>query len=86
MKKIKLLFFCMLFIISLSGCISSPDNNVIRREEHNRFISIYLGHNDYIYVDKETKVQYLSVTSGGTGIEVMVDADGKPLLYEGEVE
>ena len=35
-----------------------------------------------IYVDKETRVQYLYNTYEG-GMCVMVDKDGKPLLYGG---
>lgn len=51
----------------------------------NRFA---LAHNEdgfKIYYDKKTKVMYLVkyVYKGG-GITVLVDADGKPLLYEGE--
>ena len=38
-----------------------------------------------IYVDKETKVQYIYNTYEG-GMCVLVDADGKPLLYDGEFE
>ena len=40
-----------------------------------------------ILVDKNTMVQYLNRTSDhGSGLVVIVDADGKPILYEGEVE
>lgn len=56
--------------------------------ENERFIQIY---NQYskdgfrIYYDKETKVMYLisDIYKGG-GITVLVDQEGKPLLYEGE--
>lgn len=38
-----------------------------------------------IYVDKETKVMYLRTKQGyGEALCVMVDGDGKPLLWEGE--
>lgn len=54
----------------------------------NRFILIYnQSSNDgfRIYYDKKTKVMYLvsDIYKGG-GITVLVDKDGKPLLYEGE--
>ena len=54
----------------------------------NRFILIYnqSSNDDFrIYYDKKTKVMYLvsDIYKGG-GITVLVDKDGKPLLYEGE--
>ena len=40
----------------------------------------------FILVDKETRVMYLFVKYGyGAGLEVMVDEEGKPMLYEGEL-
>lgn len=39
-----------------------------------------------ILVDKETRVMYLLVVyANGAGLEVMVDEEGKPMLYEGEL-
>ena len=36
-----------------------------------------------IYVDTETSVQYLFIQSGyGGGLTVLVDQEGKPLLYK----
>lgn len=52
-----------------------------------RFIKIYtLGVLDgmEIWVDTETSVQYLFRRSGyGGGMTVLVDQEGKPLLYKG---
>ena len=36
-----------------------------------------------VYVDRETRVQYLWVIGGG--LTVLVDANGDPLLYDGEL-
>ena len=37
-----------------------------------------------IFVDTETSVQYLFIQSGyGGGMTVLVDQEGKPLLYKG---
>lgn len=54
----------------------------------NRFILIYNQSSKdgfRIYYDKKTKVMYLvsDIYKGG-GITVLMDKDGKPLLYEGE--
>lgn len=55
--------------------------------ENGRFIRIYSqysknGYGFRIYYDKETKVMYLisDIYKGG-GITVLVDKDGKPLIY-----
>lgn len=50
-----------------------------------RFILVHNEDDLKIYCDKKTKVMYLvkSIYKGG-GITLLVDADGKPLLYEGE--
>lgn len=50
-----------------------------------RFILVHNEGDLEIYCDKKTKVMYLvkSIYKGG-GITLLVDADGKPLLYEGE--
>ncbi len=37
----------------------------------------------YIWVDRETGVQYLVINSGqGAGVTPLLGADGKPLLYK----
>lgn len=63
--------------------IIMTDGNV--NASNDRFILIYNEDDFKIYCDKKTKVMYLvkSVYKGG-GITLLVDADGKPLLYEGE--
>ena len=48
----------------------------------NRILIIYNDGFAIIYVDTETGCQYLSRQNAGTCL--MVDADGKPLLYDKE--
>lgn len=55
----------------------------------NRFIMVHQeissGNMCKVYYDNETKVMYLAIgVCNGGGITVLVDKDGKPLLYEGE--
>lgn len=43
-----------------------------------------------VIVDRQTRVQYLVFggfmgTVNGSGVTVLVDQDGKPVLYEGEL-
>ena len=102
MKKLKILLCCLLLSISLIGCekanildeifvVNTADSNpnIIDISNKHRFLilSLGLGSRDYIFVDKETGVQYLFVDNNtGGGLTVLVDADGKPILYEGELE
>lgn len=63
--------------------IIMTDGNV--NASNDRFILVQDEGGLEIYCDKKTKVMYLvkSVYKGG-GITLLVDAEGKPLLYEGE--
>lgn len=87
MKKMTISILIVLGVI-FSGWLLKDITISNSYAENERFIRIY---NQYskdsfrIYYDKETKVMYLvsNIDKGG-GITVLVDADGKPLLYEGE--
>ena len=62
---------CMLLV----GCTGSCVND-------DRFFINHYNDGCTIIVDAETRVMYLSRKAGyGAGLTVMVDADGKPLLY-----
>ena len=40
-----------------------------------------------VYIDRDTRCQYLWVKDGGAGgMHLLVNADGTPKLYEGDVE
>lgn len=85
---IVLIFSCML----LTSCDKNANNQDDKLE---RFYVIPMYGVDSkdntstyplkIYVDKETKVQYIYNRYQG-GMCVLVDAEGKPLLYEGEFD
>lgn len=67
-------------------CLSVKAGNETVEKDKDRFVKIEdedWGDNFVMY-DKKTKVQYFvfaEYKSGG-GITVLVDAEGKPLLYE----
>ena len=83
MKKI--IISLLIIGIVLTGWLLKDVTISNNYAENERFIQIY---NQYskdsfrIYYDKETKVMYLitDIYKGG-GITVLVDKDGKPLLY-----
>lgn len=83
MKKLKIVFLGITILtglILLSGCGTDVNGN----SEDYRFIKIYDNGSVKIYYDKETKVEYAVRDNGhgGTSMTLLVDADGKPLLYE----
>ena len=86
----KKLFFLLLILIMpmcllLTGC--DVDEGNIQTDA--RFVEVYdvrIDHQEYaeILVDKETRVMYLFVDGyKAGGLTVMLDTDGKPLLYDG---
>lgn len=89
MKKLSIILCCLLLSISLIGCGKD--------EEKSNFISVgnrtfYVISSDEqyvawdIYVDTETKVQYIYFRGDNSycsAMSILVDADGKPILYEG---
>lgn len=71
----------MLFIIAL---IFGEDVEIETKTEEypeDRFVKILDYGDNFVMYDKETKVQYFAST---IGITVLLNQDGKPLLYEGE--
>lgn len=83
MQKMKKVFIIALSAIMLAGCGKSEE------QENKRFKKLDggIGITDdfYIAYDTETGIEY-AVSNGvynhGT-LTVLVDADGKPLIYEG---
>lgn len=82
MKKILCLVIAIMLMLTCVGCSNSKDNKVITDGRFSRVEDGYFegGIPASIVVDIETKVMYL-VTGGS--LTVMLDADGKPLLWEG---
>ena len=67
-----------------SGCIERD----IEMIDDSRFKHIYYNE-CCIIVDKETRVMYLLITVGasvGAGLTVMLNPDGTPMIWEGELE
>ena len=76
-----ILIFGLFMLFILTGCNSSN-----AKEE--RFILIADDglYGCCVYYDKETKVEYVSLNNGhgGTPLTLLVDREGKPLLYNGD--
>lgn len=85
MKKIIISLLIIIGIV-LTGWLLKDVTISNNYAENGRFIQIYnqssMNDSFRIYYDKESKVMYLfSEIYKGGGITVLVDKDGKPLLY-----
>lgn len=83
MKRFKIVLLGITILtglILLSGCRTDINDN----SEDYRFIKIYEKGSVKIFYDKETKVEYAVRDNGhgGTSMTLLVDAEGKPLLYQ----
>lgn len=79
----------VLLVIMLTGCGEvSPVEKAEESVEISRFIEIERAIGWKIVADKETGVMY-AVSNGGYNVgtfTLLVDENGKPLIWEGEAE
>ena len=86
MKKIIISLLIVLGIIFTGWLLKDITISNVTAAEKNRFTFVSSEHHFNIYYDKKTKVMY-AVSDGQYNrgnVVLLVDADGKPLLYEGE--
>ena len=88
MKKLITLFIALLMVLAMTGCTESVVENVDDKQEQQEqtsmFVKIESASTWIVVYHKETKVMY-TVSNGYSSygeFTVLVDADGKPLLYE----
>jgi uncharacterized protein YceK len=85
-KKMLVLSLILCFIITLSGCgrgitLPSSEGTYTTKAEDSRFMKVS-SLDGWIYVDKNTNVQYLFIKRGnGAGLTVLLNSEGDPLLY-----
>ena len=91
MKKfcLLLLLITMLLTIIFVSCTSDNSTETVSEDYSSRFICINkttsASHPDvYVFVDTQTRVQYVTTTEGG--LTPLYDADGSILLYKGELK
>lgn len=75
MKRVIAITILTLLTLALCGCTKAEASN-------HRLRTLDTGLMYEIYVDKLTGIQYLRTYRGG--VCVMVDAEGRPLIWEGE--
>lgn len=81
MKRIAM---CLLFLLSASIFCGCSEAKVENDNSGERFYLAIDGLYNDVYVDEETGVMYFYRKKGNNGgLTVMVDEDGKPLIWEG---
>ena len=84
MKKFLVALLSVFCVFMVSGCDNMSEQQT-KEEQPSEFITINISIREKIFIHKKTKVMYLIVErNGGSGITVMLDENGKPLLWEGE--
>ena len=94
MKKLIAIILCAVLCLGMCGCGSEDISATYSEEKEqvevgSRLVRVFrhapaVGVSVYIYVDTETRVMYM--VGYESGLTVMVDAEGKPLLWEGELK
>ena len=82
MKKIIISLLIIIGIV-LTGLLLKDVTISNNYAENERFVIIQEDSNGKVMYDKETKVEYFMFNyyKAGGGITVLIDKDGKPLIY-----
>lgn len=90
-KLLTLLLILIITVFTFTGCVPINENGnyVYKVNDDITFINIVDSENDdesyfKIFVHKETRVMYIYFSSGG-GFSVMLDQNGKPLIWRGNL-
>lgn len=87
MNKMFAVLATLMLSVTLVGCSANPAEKTYTDDIPSRFMIIEQSDLWQVVVDQETKVMY-AVSAGsynyGT-FTMLVDSDGTPLLYEGEL-
>lgn len=77
-RAIAIIILILLILAALCGC---NETEIEVDADNERLWTLETGLMYVIYVDDLTRVQYLRTYQGG--VCVMVDAEGRPLIWEG---
>ena len=87
MKKTFAVLATLMLSVTLMGCSANPAERTYTDDVPSRFVIIEQSDLWAVAVDQETKVMY-AVSAGSYNygnFTMLVDSDGTPLLYEGEL-
>ena len=87
MKKLIFVFMVCFIVFAVTGCDGARMTTGIELNNTSMFVMVEKGNNSYLIVyHKKTKVMYAVSTgtyNAGT-FTVMLNADGKPMLWDSE--
>lgn len=85
MKRIYIFVFFIFIALGACGCTTSSDLSETNGND-SPFVTVYKGTDVWIFVDKETDVEYVMVNNGhgGTEFQPLFNADGTLKLYVGD--
>lgn len=81
-SKIKKIIAIIFITFLLPGCNDLPEKEKTSIQNEKRMICVESSMITAIYVDTKTGVMYFG--RGDSGVCVMLDADGKPVIYQEE--
>lgn len=87
MKKIFVVLATLMLSVTLMGCSANPAETTYTDDVPSRFVIIEQSDLWNVVADQETKVMH-AVSAGSYNygnFTMLVDSDGTPLLYEGEL-
>ena len=82
-RKILSIILALTILFALGGCQNG--NAVYHVYDDVTFIEVAYRDGFSIYVHAETRVMYISSISELKGLSIMLDSNGKPLIWEGEL-
>lgn len=87
MKKILLCLLVLALSLCLFSCAEQNDNSYIEHKLIDGITFVCVEYNNVfkLWVHKETMVIYISLQSCNSSLSVMVDENGNPLIWEGDV-
>ena len=85
MKRIISLVCLTIFLLTGCGAESVGNKEIVYADN---FVCMERYNNSLIYVDKNTRVMYWKYNASGsdTGLTVILNTDGSPMLWEGKLE
>ena len=83
MKKFLCFILCLLLVFMLLGCKGENENDILFSS--GRFILVSNSPGEAVFYDGETMVMYLLLYGVyQKAVTVLLNADGTPMLYEGQ--
>lgn len=81
MKKCLCVFVAMVMVLCMVACVKGTEIDESEQEE-SMFVIVEVSNLGKVVYNRKTRVMYISDYYGG--FELLVNADGSPMIYEGK--